>query len=494
MVFDYFSREWYQKGKQSSDVFWTGVYADEFGRGLNITCAAPFFTGRGDFRGVVAEDILITDLYDSLTRLTLGEGAYVILLDEQGKVISPEMEDEDIGDTDLSEEEIAEVMSGNSGLLLSDEGVYHAYAPIEGINWTLMIHVPQSLIYAPVKAMDRTIHRILLIFLILSVCVLITVLPLAGNWAKRMTEPTRELMSDVERMRDGDLDHRAQIHINDEVGELAQCFNEMADSMQHYIENVTAMTAEKEKVQTELDIAAGIQADILPTGYPAFPGRKEFDIYAKSFPAKEIGGDFYDYFLIDADHLAIVIADVSGKGVPAALFMVVTKTLIKNRAMLGGTPAEILNDVNEQLCRENKAEIFVTVWLGILTIPTGELVDANAGHEYPVFRQGENHYEFLRAEHNPPLATMPGLQFNDYSRKLEPGDAIYLYTDGVSEAKNSEGVRFGMNRITEVLNRDRNASPQELIESFRVELKGFVGKEKPFDDVTMLSLIYHGEE
>lgn len=494
MVFDYFAREWYRKGNGETGVFWTGVYADEFGRGLNITCASPVYTGRGDFCGVVAEDILITDLYESMVRLTLGEGAYVLLLDEKGEPIDPDPENEDNAGTSLSEEERAQVLSGGSGLFLSEDGVYHAYAPIKGLGWTLMIQVPQSLIYAPVKTMNRTILRTLLSFLAIAVVALLILIGLSGKWARKLTGPTMELMHDVERMRDGDLEHRATVHLNDEVGELAGCFNEMAETIQHYIENVKVMTAEQEKARTELEIAAGIQADILPTDTPAFPGHEEFDIFAKASPAKGVSGDFYDYFLIDDDHLALVIADVSGKGVPAALFMVVTKTLLKTRAMMGGSPGEILKDVNEQLCGENKAEIFVTVWLGILTISSGELVDANAGHEYPVFRQDGGKYEFHRAEHNPPLATLPGLEFSDHRMQLKDRDAIFLYTDGVTEAKNPGGVRFGLNRITEILNRDPDAAPGELVERLHGELKAYEGDEKPYDDATMLSFVYHGTE
>jgi len=493
MVFDYFSREWYRTGKKASGVFWTGVYADEFGRGLNITCGAPVFTGRGEFRGVVAEDIMITDLYDSLTRLSLGDGAYVILLDQEGRVISPEMDGETVRDLELNEEEIAKVLSGETGLFFSDEEVYHAYTPLEGLGWTLLIHVPSSLIKSPVNKMGTVIGLVLVTILAVSVEVLLITVPVSGKFASRLTRPVIELINKVERMKNGDLDCRAEIMENDEVGDLAAGFNEMADSMKRHIENVTAMTAEREKAQTELDIAAGIQADILATDYPAFPGRTDFDICARAYPAKEIGGDFYDHFLIDEDHLALVIADVSGKGVPAALFMVVTKTLIKNRTLAGGTPAEILSDVNDQLCSENKAEIFVTAWLGILTLSTGELIDANAGHEYPAFRQGGRKYEFLRVEHNPPLATIPGLQFTDRRMQLGEGDAIFLYTDGVSEAKNPEGVRFGLNRVTELLNREPEANTREVIESFRSELKRFVGAAKPFDDVTMLNLIYFGQ-
>ena len=249
---------------------------------------------------------------------------------------------------------------------------------------------------------------------------------------------------------------------------------------------------EKERIGAELNVATQIQADMLPRIFPAFPGRPEVDLYASMTPAKEVGGDFYDFFLIDDDHIGLVMADVSGKGVPAALFMVIAKTLIKNRAQLGESPAEILKNVNAQLCEGNEAELFVTVWLAVLELSTGKGKAANAGHEHPTIRRANGQYELVVYRHSPAVATMEGVRFREHSFELQPGDRLFVYTDGVPEATNAENELFGSDRMLAALNRDPDASPQELLGNVRKEIDEFVGEAPQFDDITMLSLVYNG--
>ena len=224
----------------------------------------------------------------------------------------------------------------------------------------------------------------------------------------------------------------------------------------------------------------------------AFPDRKEFDLYASMDPAKEVGGDFYDFFLVDDDHLALVMADVSGKGVPAALFMVIAKTLIKNRAQLGESPAEILNNVNEQLCEGNEAELFVTVWLAVIEISTGRGLAANAGHEHPVLRRADGRYELITYRHSPAVATMEGIRFREHPFEMYPGDRLFVYTDGVPEATNAVNELFGPERMLDALNRDPDASPEELLHTVRKEIDAFVGDAPQFDDITMMNFCYNG--
>ena len=210
-------------------------------------------------------------------------------------------------------------------------------------------------------------------------------------------------------------------------------------------------------------------------------------------PAKEVGGDFYDFFLIDENHLALVIADVSGKGVPAALFMVIAKTLIKNRAQMGGTPSEILFDVNKSLCEGNEADLFVTVWLGILEISTGKITASNAGHEYPAIKRLNSNYELQKSKHSPAVATMDGLKFRQYEFDLTPGDIIYLYTDGVAEATNSNDELFGTDRMIETLNQIPTDSVKEILVKMKKAVDDFTGEAPQFDDITMICLRYFGE-
>ena len=283
------------------------------------------------------------------------------------------------------------------------------------------------------------------------------------------------------------------LHTGDEIEELYTSVQKLENDIIIYIENLTKITAEKERIGAELNVATQIQADMLPSIFPAFPGREEFDIYATMDPAKEVGGDFYDFFLVDDDHLAMVMADVSGKGVPAALFMVIAKTLIKNRTQMGGTPSEILAYVNDQLCEGNEAELFVTVWLAILEISTGKGVAANAGHEHPVIRRADNLYELIEYRHSPAVATMEGIRFREHEFELYPGDSLYVYTDGVPEATNASDELFGTDRMLEALNKNPNASAEEILNTVRKHVDIFVDEAPQFDDVTMLCLKYFGK-
>ena len=283
----------------------------------------------------------------------------------------------------------------------------------------------------------------------------------------------------------------SEIRLKNEIGDLALGVSEMTRQIDSYLVEIQTITTEKERIGAELNIATQIQADMLPRIFPAFPERfDEFDLYATMAPAKEVGGDFYDFFLVDSDHLALVMADVSGKGVPAALFMVIAKTLIKNRAQLGESPAEILQRVNEQLCEGNEAELFVTVWLAIVEISTGKGMAANAGHEHPAICRANGKYELVIYRHSPVVAAMNGIRYREHAFELHPGDRLFVYTDGVTEATNANNELFGTERMLAALNTDAEASPCELLRNVRESIDAFVGEAPQFDDITMLCLEY----
>ena len=285
-----------------------------------------------------------------------------------------------------------------------------------------------------------------------------------------------------------------KIKNHDEIQVLAESVLKMEIGINEYISNLTKVTAEKERIGAELNVAAKIQADMLPRIFPAFPERKEFDLYASMNPAKEVGGDFYDFFMIDDDHIGLVIADVSGKGVPASLFMVIAKTLIKNRALLGGSPSEVLSYANDQLGEGNEAELFVTVWFAIIEISTGKGIAANAGHEHPALRKKDGAFELVKYSHSPAVATMQGINFKEHEFKLDPGDSLYVYTDGVTEATRSDNVLFGTDRMIASLNKDPEADPKTMLETVRDDIDEFVGDAPQFDDITMLGFKYMGSE
>ncbi len=275
---------------------------------------------------------------------------------------------------------------------------------------------------------------------------------------------------------------------------LADNVKSLADGVANYMTNLQKVTAEKERFGAELALATRIQTAMLPHVFPPFPDRREFDIFASMDPAKEVGGDFYDFFLVDDDHLCMVIADVSGKGVPAALFMMAVKIILQSCAMLGGSPAEILTKTNEAICSNNPEKMFVTVWLGTLEISTGKLTAANAGHEYPTLRRSGGAFELIRDKHGFVLGGMEGMKYREYELTLEKGAKLFLYTDGVPEATDAGNKMFGTERMLAALNEHPEAAPEQLLQNVRAAVDGYVKDAEQFDDLTMLCIDYHGRE
>ena len=267
----------------------------------------------------------------------------------------------------------------------------------------------------------------------------------------------------------------------------------LADRTRKLLERQIKDSADKQQIASELSVATHIQTSMLPRIFPAFPAQKEFDIYAMTNPAKEVGGDFYDFFLVDDDHLAVVVADVSGKGIPAALFMVIAKTLIKDHAQRGTSPDVVFTEVNRLLCEANDEGMFVTAWLGVLELSTGHLSYVNAGHNPPLLRRAGGGYDYLRTRSGFVLAGVEETRYRSCSLELAPGDALFLYTDGVTEATDAEKQLYGEERLAAALNSHKDYAPKELLSAVRDDVEAFVGQAPQFDDITVLSLCYYGQ-
>ena len=495
--FNYYESSWFVDAKTAKGVFFTDMYPDSYGRGLTISCVSPFFDENGKFVGAVAMDILVTDLHRAIIDIDLGEGAYAFLVDKNADIIaSPyveldQTEFENIKDASNSAYEISEnIMSGKTGVSLTKDGVYYAYTPISGTDWKLCIHIPEALILEPVAQMNHDVATVILVFIIVFALIIAVVFYAVRRFTEKLTKPLIALGDDVKTISDGNLDYRAKLYSNDEISDLAIGFNNMAASLKTYINDLTAVTAEKERIGAELDIAKHIQASMLPCIFPAFPERHEIDIFATMDPAKEVGGDFYDFFMVDERHLAIVMADVSGKGVPAALFMVIGKTLIKDHTFPDRDLGEVFTAVNNLLCEANSEGLFITAFEGVLDLVTGEFTFVNAGHEMPFIYKAGGNFEPYKIRAGFVLAGMEDMKYRAGTMQLDVGDKIFQYTDGVTEATNINNELYGMDRLGEILNKVKNGTPHEILPAVKKNIDEFVGEAPQFDDITMLCLEY----
>jgi sigma-B regulation protein RsbU (phosphoserine phosphatase) len=387
--------------------------------------------------------------------------------------------------------ELYEQNKGTVTPLITDNSYgynYTAAYPVLDENGTAIAEVQYIL---DMKQVRDHLNSFLYTMLLISLSIVAVTLLCYVLFVRRMvTTPIGKLAKFTKDITNSGKfeNQRIMIKTNDEIQDLGNSFNYMLMELEHYIANLSKVTAEKERIGAELDVAKHIQASMLPSIFPAFPERPELDIYATMTPAKEVGGDFYDFFLVDDDRLVVVMADVSGKGVPAALFMVIAKTLLKNVAQTGLSPKDVLEKVNNQLCVGNEADMFVTVWLGILEISSGKLTCANAGHEYPVLKRAGGDYELIKDKHGFVLAGMEGSRYREYELQLNPGDRLFLYTDGVAEATDAHNMLYGKDRMLLALNSNKDVNCETLLHCMKEDIDTFVGEAPQFDDITMLSL------
>lgn len=503
-------RDWYAAALKESGSVWMDTYQDYYGK-LCVTCSGSFTGENGEVRGVVSMDITVQDMLDDIVATKVGESGYAFVLDSDLQYLAHpdfmEASFEKTLDSHVGKDAdcLAAIQESDSGIVQTQlDGVdsYIAYSTLPETGWKLCICIDVNEVIAPSIAtkqeidsitadaqqmVSETLYGVMIRFIIFFALVGMIVIMISFAVAGTITRPIQELAGNVEKIGQGNLDVRMKVESGDEVGELAQTFNQMLEDLQLYINNLSEVTAEKERIGAELDVATNIQASMLPCIFPAFPEHRELDIYAAMEPAREVGGDFYDFFLVDQEHLALVMADVSGKGVPAALFMVIAKTLIKNRAQIGEAPEAVLEQVNNQLCENNEADMFVTVWLGIYEIPTGRLVYANAGHECPALMRAGGSYELLRESHDFVVGGMEGISYTGREITLHAGDKLFLYTDGVPEATNAAEELFGEERMLDALNQCADLSPRETLAEVKRSIDAFVGEADQFDDLTMLA-------
>ncbi len=516
------NRSWYidavaAKMKGDETPVWQSTYVSASTGELGLTCSKAYTDSNGNILGVVAADMYLSDINDFTINYKVGDTGHAFIIDDTGKILMHPGYSENSNfnanplDTDIDEtykNTLLDMSYGHSGVSVNnigDKEYYIAYAPMVTTGWSFGIITELDEIVQPIKEtrllieeetkntqnlvgqqFQSSIFKFIIVYLI---CALISI-AIGILLAKALVKPIKKLMSGVKRISYGDLSVKLDVESEDEVGKLSQAFNKMTANLKRYVENLAKTTAEKERIHGELNVAKKIQSSMLPCIFPAFPGRKDFDIYAIMDPAKEVGGDFYDFFFIGKEHLALVISDVSGKGVSAALFMVIAKILIKNQAQPGVTPAEILESVNNQLCENNDAGMFVTSFLGICNIKTGKFVYSNAGHNPPlIYRKKEDKFEWLKGKHGFVLAGMKNMKYKNEELYLKPEDMIYMYTDGVTEATNKNNELYSEKRLYDIISNPevKKMSVEDMVKCIRKSIDEFANGAERADDITMLA-------
>jgi len=492
---DYFEEAWYEAPAVLQTVVWSEPRKEEVTDGPVISrCSVPLFRDE-EFLGVVAFDVMIKPLQEYVRRTRL-EGGYCVLVSHCGQIIAhPNMKlamaeslyslAESRSRPELTELADAMAYGETDVRKITDfhtgKPSWVVFAPITATGWSFAVVVPEAQIMGPVYAKLRRDTAFMLGGLggIIILLVIVSI---------HLTRPIARLAPVVRAVAAGDLTARVEnVTSHDEIGEFADTFNMMVADLNQHVEALTDETAAREAVESELRVARDIQASLLPHTFPPFPHRKEFDLHAVNVPAKQVAGDFFDFFFIDDDVLAFLIADVSGKGIPAALFMAVARTVIRNQAMTGATPAEVMERTNHLLFHENERDMFVTVFFAHYHTKTGELVYANAGHNPPLLGTPEGDVTCLEESTGCILGVFEDLTFGQRQVPLGPGDQFVLYTDGVTEAMDAEDNQFSLERLERIVGGNTGASPEELC-GLTVETVEAYRAHAQQDDVTMLVL------
>jgi len=502
----YLERDWYTTPRKLKQPVWSEPYFDTGGGGILMTTySVPIYrtTNKKQIIGVVTADLSLTWLQKYVSSIKVGKTGYGFLVSGKGALLThPEKDlvmDKTLADVAKIRNNPAllkvggQMLQGEVGFApvkntLTKKETWIAFAPIPTTRWSLAVIFPKGELMADLHALNRAVLLIGLTGLLFLAVVIILL-------SNSIIRPLRVLALKTKDVGSGKLDFDLPPPTSrDEVGSLTESFRYMKDALKKYIEELTKTTSEKERIQSELKIAHNIQMGILPKVFPPFPDRTEFDIHAVMKPAKEVGGDFYDFYFIDNDRIFLVIGDVADKGVPAAFFMALTKTYTKSVAKMIKDPGGVLYNVNKELARDNETGMFVTAFCCILNVKTGEFFYSNAGHNPPfIVRKGKDP-EFLAGDSGIALGAFDNVFFGDEKLTLDPGDTLYMYTDGVTEAANSGDELFSEEKLKRGISKHREATTRELVEGTMRGIESFAGGAPQSDDITIMVLRYYGKE
>lgn len=501
--YDYFTWDWYKVAKQAKKPIWTEPYLDPGVHQFMSTYSVPFYKtvdGKRQFQGVVAADLTLKRLVDIVNEVRLYRSGHAFLLSKKGTFLAHPDPNTAMRESvftvagkqaDRKLEDIGTQMTqGHTGYASLDR--YYGlgkswifYTPIE-TGWSLGVVIPEKELFADMDELTRRyIYISIVMFLVLFLVIVIVV--------RKITVPLEALASTTRDIAKGNLEIAIPaVRTRDEVADLSNAFENMRVSLKDYIKNLETTTAANSRFESELKIAQNIQMSFLPRTFPPFPDRDEFDLHAFLKPAKEVGGDLYDFFIAENGTLYFLVGDVSDKGVPAALFMAATKTLMRGFSHQGTNPAEVMTRVNAELCLYNDAMMFVTVFCGALDLKTGELIYSNAGHNPPLLvRNGVPRYFHLAPGFV--MGVDPAYKYTAETIQLLPSDVLVVYSDGITEAMNSEKKIYSEERLIEIVQKNCSESAAAIVEQIKNSVTAYAAGFPQSDDITVLVFRYNGK-
>lgn len=509
--------EWYKQTAESKKLTVTHLLQDENAHIPFVTVTCPYFV-KEQLAGVANISLNVLSIREILEEQhALEPTDFDFVLDDKGEIVIASKDQQDIQlmlQTNFLET-IKKMTKGEKGVdLINIDGTpyYLAYSPISSLQWSLgsLVRADQYLNAAKIAryetdwqtgeftvSINALFQKNLRDIFLMLLTILITLVLFSAFSAKRFVAPILATTKGVREIAKGNLDKKLNIRTGDEFEELANSVNHMTSDLKEYIANLSKITKDKERISTELNLAKDIQMGFLPDLASVTSVNDAFDLYATMEAAKSVGGDFYDFYALDKERVVITIADVSGKGVPAALFMAISKTIIKNSMTEGNFPnlAETIIHINDTLAQDNTNNMFLTAFIGVLNLKTGNFKYVNAGHNPPLWYKAEkNKFEYLKIKKNFVLAAMEDLEFKSEEITLSSNDTLFLYTDGVTEALNEKAELYGEERLKDALNNiaNKKASTEEILEKVRKSVQIFVGEAEQSDDITMIGIRYLG--
>ena len=505
--YQYFYLDWYQVPRELKQPIWSEPYYDEGGgNAIMATFSVPFYHDVGGVRtiaGIVTADIALTWLREIVSSVKFLDTGYAFLISRNGVFVTHPEQKLVMKSSIFSLAECSgndqlhrigkEMIRGGEGFVALDDPVsgkrsWMYFAPLRSSGWSIGVIFPERELFADVNTLSQVVVLIGLAGFVLLFAAVALI-------SRAITRPLRSLADTTREIARGNLDiELPEASCNDEIGALTNSFRDMKVALKEYIVNLAETTAAKERIESELKIARSIQMSFLPRHFPPFPEQDAFEIFATLEPAREVGGDLYDFFLLDEHHLFFAVGDVSDKGVPAALFMAVTKTLLKGLAESGIDPAVVLSKVNRELCRENDSLMFVTVFCGILNFRSGELWYSNGGHEPPLLLRQGHKPEQLQLPKGPLLGAMEDVEYKTKRLRLHPGDTLVAYTDGVTEAIDKELRMYSRARLMETLEADSFSCAETVVQKVMGSVKEFAAGAVQFDDITILAVRFIGRK